>query len=39
MNESEELEQLVSATSLTSFIDLVNGIFKAKNTVRDDAQI
>lgn len=32
MNEFEELEQLVASQSLSSFIDLVDGIFNLRNT-------
>ena len=39
MNEFEELEQLAASQSVSSFIDLVDGIFKARSLAGDDAQI
>ena len=37
MNEFEELEKLAASQSVSSFIDLVDGIFKARSLAGDDA--
>ena len=39
MNGFEELEQLGASQSVSSFIDLVDGIFKARSLAGHDAQI
>lgn len=39
MSGFEELEQLVATQSVSSFIDLVDGIFGDTNLVGKDAQI
>ncbi len=39
MNGFEELEQLGASQSVSSFIDLVDGIFKGRSVAGDDAQI
>ena len=39
MNGFEELERLGASQSVSSFNDLVDGIFKARSLAGDDAQI
>ena len=39
MNGFEELEQLGASQSVSSFNDLVDGIFKARSLAGNDAQI